>query len=112
MSEFEDMIGKILGDPAEMEKITQLASQLMGGGEEKETEQGGKNAASPGPDMMKMMGKLFSNSSSGGDKAALVAALGPYLKPERRQKLEKALKISRLAGIAGIAISEMGEGNV
>ncbi len=105
MSELEDMIGKILGDPSEMEKITQLASELFGGGESAEKPQSG-------PDMGKMLSGLMKSSSSGNDKAALVAALGPYLKPERRQKLEKALRISRLAGLAGLAMSEMGDGNV
>lgn len=31
MSEFEDRINSILGDPAQMEKITQMAKSLMGG---------------------------------------------------------------------------------
>ena len=31
MSEFEDKINAILGNPAEMEKITKLAAQLMAG---------------------------------------------------------------------------------
>ena len=104
MGELEDMPGKILGDPAEMEKIAGMASQLFGGGEEKGTPSG--------PDMGGMLEKLMRSSSGGGEKAALVAALGPYLKPERRRKLEKALKISRLAGIAEIAMSGLGEGDV
>lgn len=105
MSELEDMLGKILGDPGEMEKIAGLASQLFGGEKEEQS-------ASSGPDLAKMMGKLMQSSSGSGDKAALVAALGPYLKPERRRKLEKALQISRIAGMAGIAFSEMGDADV
>ena len=31
MSELEDKISGILGDPAQMEKITKLAQSLMGG---------------------------------------------------------------------------------
>lgn len=103
MNELEDMIGKILEDPAEMAKISRLASSVFGGGEE-----GQKS----GGDMGGMLSALLGASGSGNDKAAFVAAIGPYLKPERRRKLEKALKISRLAGIAGIAINEWGEGNV
>lgn len=105
MSEFDDMLGKILGDPAEMEKIAGMAAQLMGGdaGEEKP---GG------GADMGMMLSKLMGGARGGGDKAALVAALGPYLKPERRHKLEKALKISRLASIAEIAMSGLGDSDV
>ena len=106
MSEFEDMLGKILSDPAEMGKIADLASQLMGG----EPESAEKRGA---PDMASVLGKLMGGERGGGnDKAALVAALGPYLKPERKRKLEKALRISRLAGIAEIAMQTMGDGDV
>ena len=102
MGELEDMLGKILSDPGEMEKIAGLASKIMGGGDG----EGGE-----GMDMGKMLAML-NGAGSGGDKAALVAALGPYLKPERRRKLERALKISTIAGIAGIAMKGMGEGDV
>ena len=104
MSEFEDMLGKILGDPAEMEKIAGLASRILGGDEGGEEKQAS-------PDMASMLAKLM-GGGSGGDKAALVAALGPYLKPERRRRLEKALRISRLAGMAEIAMQSMGEEDV
>ena len=108
MSEFEDLLGKILGDPDEMEKIANLASQLMGG-----TAGGGKKTSGtsgmPGvAELSAALGKMSGSDS----KTALVAALGPYLHPERRRKLEKALKISRLAGIAEIAVKGMGEDNV
>lgn len=107
MSEFEDMLGRILGDPAEMEKIAGLAAQLMGGDGGKSSEGG------EAPDMGKMLSGLFSGElSSGGDKAALVEALGPYLKPQRRKKLEKALRIGRLAGLAERALKGMGDGDV
>lgn len=105
MNELEDMLGKILSSPDEMEKISKMASELFGGGG---TESPGDSGM---PDISKMLGS-FIGGGGGGDKAALVAALGPYLKPERRRKLEKALKISRLAGIAEIAMKGMGDGNV
>ena len=105
MSELEDMMGKILSDPGEMEKIGKMASELFGVGEAQPDMQ-------QGADMGKLLGGLMKKSSGGSDKAALVAALGPYLKPERRQKLEKALRISRLASLASLAMNELGEGNV
>ncbi len=102
MSEIEDMLGKMLSDPEEMAKISRLASSLFGGEAENKK---------PENDMGAMLGSLMGKGMSGGDKAAFVEALGPYLKPERRRKLEKALKISRIAGIAGIALNEWGEGD-
>lgn len=98
------MLGKILSSPKEMEKIGKMASELFGGGD----------AGTPPEGSMPDLGKMLASfgGGGGGDKAALVAALAPYLKPERRRKLEKALKISRLAGIAEFAMNGMGEGNV
>ena len=102
MNEIEDMLGKILSDPDEMAKINRLASSLFGGeGDDKK----------PESDMGAMLGSLMGKGGPGGNKAAFVEALGPYLKPERRRRLEKALKISRIAGIAGIALNEWGEGD-
>lgn len=113
MSELEDMIGKILSDPGEMEKITQMASQLMGGGQKEE--KSGPQMPDLGfdPAMFAGIGKLFSKANSGeNDKTALLAAMAPYLKKERRDKLEKAMRISRLAKIAGMAMEEYGDGRI
>ena len=100
MDELEDMLGKILSSPGEMEKLSKMASELfVGGGPEK----------SPTQDISGILSSLM--GGGGGDKAALVSALGPYLKPERKRKLEKALKISRLAGVAELAMRGMGETN-
>ena len=101
MEGFEEMLGKILSDPAEMGKIADLASSLMSG------EKDGADSRGT-PELSSILGKL----GGGGDKAALVEALGPYLKPERKKKLEKALRISRLAGMAEIAMQTMGDGDV
>lgn len=103
MNEIEDMLGKILSDPEEMAKISRLASSVFGGEE---------NAPKAESDMGGMLSALMGKAGGGSDKAAFVAALGPYLKPERRRKLEKALKISRIAGIAGLALNEWGEADV
>ncbi len=105
MSELEDMIGKILGDPAQMERITQMAGRLMGEGAPAED-------SSPNLPLAGGLGKLLSGLDGGGDKAGLAAALGPYLKPERRSKLEKAVRISRMARLAGLAMEEYGDGGL
>jgi len=107
MNELEDMLGKILSSPEEMEKIGKMASEIFGGGEK--AQEPTKAEKGKTPDIGKMLGSLMGSRGSGGDKAALVAALGPYLKPDRRRKLEKALKISRLAGVAEIAMQGLGD---
>ena len=41
---------------------------------------------------------------------ALLRALEPFLRPSRREKIERALQIARLSGIAGSALRRGGPG--
>ena len=106
MSEFEDKLNHILSDPQEMEKISRLAAQLMGGSADGQ----GDTPPSPGgglPDLSGILGKLGSTGGKS-DKAALLSALSPYLSPDRRQKLQKALRLAQAARIAGVALEAYG----
>ena len=121
MSELEDKINGILGDPAQMEKITGLAKSLMGGGSE--TTEKAKSAGGGLDSLMQSLGgsdaidpamltRLSRALSSGaGEKKqerALLEAMKPYLSEKRRSKMDKAIKLARLASIARIAMGEMG----
>lgn len=130
MSEFEDRINSILGNPAEMEKIMSLASQFMGGGsgknEETQTQRDGGDSQSgsgtgAGPDSggigglggfdaetLTKIGRLMSHAQGSSEKTELLRAMSPYLKPERREKMEKAIRFARVAKIARAALREYG----
>ena len=124
MSELEDKINGILGDPAQMEKIAGLAKSLMGGGDsgdapaEKTKSGGGLDSlmqclsGSDGAIDPAMLARLSRALSSGaGEKKqerALLEAMKPYLSEKRRSKMDKAIKLARLASIARIAMGEMG----
>ncbi len=133
MSEFEDRINSILGNPAEMEKIMNLASQFMGGGSDKKqepqpepnrsTDSGQGSGADSGSgfggfgglggfdaEMFSKIGRLMSNVQGGSEKTELLRAMGPYLKQERREKMEKAIRFARIAKIARAALREYGGG--
>ena len=101
MNEFEEKLNAILGDPAEMERITRLASELMGGGKDDAPSADGDG---------ELLGKLakLMGSAGGNDKTALLQALSPYLKPERRTRLQKALRMARMARLARTALEESG----
>lgn len=135
MSEFEDRINSILGNPEEMEKIMNLASQFMGGADKNEepgTERSGQNKSASGQssdagagpgglgalgslggfdmEMFSKMSRLMSQVKGGSEKTELLRAMGPYLKQERREKLEKAVRFARIAKVAGAALREYGGG--
>ena len=102
MNEFEQRLNSILSDPQEMEKISRLAAQIMGGSEDSGTEP--PSGGSGFPDLKGLLGNL----GQGGDKAALVRALCPYLHPDRQAKLRKALRLAEAARIAGLAMDAYG----
>ena len=113
MSEFEDKLNSILSDPEEMAKITRLAGQLMGNASG-ETEPPAAARPEDGGFDPGMLGRLqgLMGSLSGKDdgKAGLFKALAPYLREERRVKLEKALRLAKAAKLAGAALGEFGGG--
>ena len=96
MSEFEDKLNSVLGDPAQMEKIANLAKTLMGG-------DGGAPEPSPEP-----FGGLDIDPGLISRIGWLMKAMEPYLSEKRRGKMDKALKIARLARIAKAAMGEEG----
>ena len=117
MSEFEDKLNSILGDPEQMDKIANLAKSLMGGEEENTSAsaigsllegEGGIDAAAIG-----RIGRLLSaGNGENSEKQALFNAMKPYLSEKRRAKMDKAMKLASLARIARLAMGEMGDKDV
>lgn len=114
MSEFEDKLNSILSDPEEMAKLTRLAGQLMGNGQKENEPPAQQTVSGPedggfDPGMLgRLQGLMGSLSGKGDDKAGLFKALTPYLREERRVKLEKALRLAKAAKLAGAALGEFG----
>ena len=105
MNELEDRINSVLNDPSQMEKLANIAKSIMGGSQSAE--------APPAPDidpaLIARIGSIMSRGEikSSKDKK-LLEAMRPYLSEKRRSKMDKALKIAKLAGIAEIAMTELG----
>lgn len=125
MSELEDKISEVLGDPQQMARITRLAQSLMGGeGAEAaptatNAAQNAEATATPALDalgidaaMLSRLAKAIS-ADSGQSRAeqTLLEAMRVYLSEKRRGKLERAMKLARLARIAKLTMKEAEEGN-
>lgn len=117
MAEFEEMLNSILSSPEEMEKIMGLAKELSGSAPQPEKPAGAppEKPGVPGlgdlsPKMLASLGKLMGKlgSDKGDDKAALMRSVKPYLKPERQEALDRAVKIARIAHVARAALDEFG----
>ena len=128
MSELEDRINSILGDPAQMEQITNLAKSLMGGDGASAPQGGMPGGEAPGgigelakglmggedlgidPNMLMKISRLISaGNAQGSDKRALLEAMKPYLSEKRRTKMDRAIKMARLAKMAQLAMGELRE---
>lgn len=106
MGELEDRLNSILSDPGQMEKIAGLARSLMGGEN--------PAPAAPAPDaalLQKLGGLMASSAQAPGREQALLAAMRPWLSERRREKMDRALQLARMARLARLAMGEPGGGN-
>jgi hypothetical protein len=125
MSEFEDKLNKILSSPEDLQKLAGLARAISGGGDAADGGDAETTAPSDAPDlgglagalsgldpkMLGLAGRLMREYSSGGnDKAELIRALRPYLREDRREKIDKAAEIAKLARLARVAFGEFSGG--
>ena len=107
-------IQEVLNDPAQMAQVLELAKSLgvtlppdaPAGAPPEQTVQPETPPAPPvqTPPSVPPMGGLAQRQE------ALLRALEPFLRPARREKIERALQIARLSGIAGSALRRGGPG--
>jgi len=121
MGDFENKMNELLKSPESMEQIMKLARSLSGNsdGHNSDAEHGGPGNAQQNPEpaefgggidprLMGLFGAALKEYGSPNDKATLITALKPYLKSDRRDKIDKALQIAKLAKVAKTVIPEFG----
>lgn len=109
-----------------MEKITKMAKSLMGGSAGGESGGGtggdenglgsmlgalglGGDTPEFDPKMLGRIGNMLRTSTpEKRQEQALLEAMKPYLSEKRRSKMDKAIRIARIAGIAKMVMGEMG----
>lgn len=106
MGELEERLNSILSDPGQMEKIAGLARSLMGG------EAAAPETPAPDAGLLKKLGGLMAqNTQTPSREQALLAAMRPWLSERRREKMDRALQLARMARLAQLAMGELGGGN-
>ncbi len=116
MEEFDEKLNSLLSNPDAMAQIMQMAQSLSGGGQPQQAPQqppppppppspGGDPFSSLAgltggmdPAMLSKLLPLIQELGSQNDSNArqLLQALRPYLRPERQEKIERALQLARL----------------
>ena len=132
MSEFEDKLNAILSNPEAMAQVMGLAQSLSGSGAFEgagHSEEKPKNSTETSGGGVGSLGDLFSqvdpniisrllpllgelNQSGSDERLQLLYALKPFLKPERRDKVDRAAKAAKLIRVGKKFLTTMGEGHV
>ena len=99
MDELQESLNRLLENPEELKRMTDMASQLLGGGEEPVKDEPKL------PDLSALMGKLRGGNS---DTQKLLQAMKPFLAPERRARLSRAMRAAKLASVASAAFTQLG----
>ncbi len=124
MEDFEEKLNTILSSPETMGQIMALANSISGkpGGESSAREEPPQTQETPAqpsqagpvgqagdmlsllqgldPSMLTKLSALYQAYTCGEEeKAALLSAMRPFLRPERQEKVEKALQITRISRV-------------
>lgn len=113
MSDFEEKLNRILGDPGAMEQIAGMAKSLMGTQNATESEPAPKQKSAEdtdwfSPAMLGKLGSVMQTMEGKDDKQALLTAMKPYLSSKRREKLERAMKLAKMIHMAELAFGMFG----
>lgn len=133
MSDFEEKLNAILSDPNAMAQVMQLAQSLNLDGPpageqaaEPQEERQSTGEGNPLSGISDLLGQIdpqmiqrflpLLGELKGGEaqdrRLQLLNALRPFLKPERQEKVERAVKAARLLHLGKKFLSAMGESHV
>ena len=123
MADFEEALNSLLSNPEAMGQILSLAGSL--GGQVQESPDQEEEARPPAPTpladapsfpdlgQLSQMGRLLevfqAANQTNEETAALIAALRPFLREERRGRLDRAIQIARMTRMIRAAITALGE---
>ena len=113
MEGMEDKLGAILSNPQMMQQIMSMA-QALGASENPAAQEPAKQEPIPSPmpgldpGLVQKLAGLAGQSGIDRNQQALLKALGPYLSRGRIDKLEKAMRAAKMAGIAAVFLNQGG----
>jgi len=98
MEDMESQLGAILGNPQIMQQIMTIAQNFQT--EENENPPSADFAPELDFATIQKLTSFIGKTGIDNQQKALLHALGPYLSGNRIQKLEKAMRAAKLAGMA------------
>ena len=120
MSQLDEKLNQLLGDPAAMAQVMQLAQQLSG-----TLGEGGGGGSPPPPPpapapppepaaplLTRMLPLMQSLTQTSGPTQQLLTALRPFLREEKQEKLQRAAQLAKLIHLGKQFLTEWGGGLV
>ena len=108
-------MGAILNNPELMQQIMAMAQSLGNASPPAQEEAPERQQQTAGPEfpnidlgMLQKLSGLAGQSRIDTDQKTLLHALGPYLKQDRIQRLEKAMRAAKMARLASSFIGQPG----
>ena len=115
MADFSEMLNGILSNPQAMQQMMALAQSLGLQGQGGQPQQSAPPPQLPQqpsqPDPMQLLqGFLQMSKQMGGDERqlALFQALKPFVRPDRAEKLDRAIQVAKISRLAGNALQKLG----
>jgi hypothetical protein len=112
MDDLGEKLSAVLNDPEQMKAIADMAKSFMSGGAlgESEPEPEAQSTSSLfDPGMIQKLASFMKGSSKRNDKQVLLEAMKPYLSEKRRNKVDKAMRLAKLATFAEVALASFKE---
>ena len=101
MSQLDEKLNQLLGDPAAMAQVMQLAQQLSG------------TLGAFDPQLLtRMLPLMQSLTQTSGPTQQLLTALRPFLREEKQEKLQRAAQLAKLIHLGKQFLTEWGGGLV
>ena len=111
MSELEEKLGAMLSNPQLMQQISSLVQAMGQPSQPAPSPPPMPEPSPPDPDFSQLQGlaSLLQSNRTDANKQALLRALSPYLSPWRVGKLERAMRASKMAGLASVLLRGDGQ---
>lgn len=111
MSELEEKLGALLSNPQLMQQISSLVQAMGQPSQPAPSPPPMPEPSPPEPDFSQLQGlaSLLQNNRTDANQQALLTALSPYLSPWRVGKLERAMRASKMAGLASVLLRGDGQ---
>lgn len=109
MSEMDDKLNAILGNPQMMQQIMALAQSMNSSSQTDKPQQPQPgNHSGINPSLLNRVSSLMQKGNIDNNQQSLLKALSPYLSRNKIQKLERAMYAAKIAGIASEMMGSKG----